>query len=148
VNPSGLAAHRRSDSDARQAARIAIERALDELQASVSDMRGALVASVDGLPFAHNLRTGDPASVAAMASTAAGLGKRITGDLGLGAFDESVVRGSNGYVAVYSAGPLAVLAVIAVEGANLGRVHIEARRCARKIAEALAAPPGDRADER
>ncbi len=132
--------HDRAATQSNQAARAAIERALSELAASVPDLRGALVASVDGLPLAHSLRSGDPASIAAMASTTAGLGKRVASDLGLGGFAESVVRGEHGYLAVYSAGPIAVLAAIASEGANLGRVHLESRRCAARIAAALQRP--------
>jgi len=39
---------------------------------------------------------------------------------------------------VYAAGPTGVLAVQAPQGANLGLVHLEARRIAREVAEALA----------
>ena len=79
----------------------------------------------------------DPAGIAAMAATAAGLGKRIVGDFSFGSFAECVVRAEGGYFVVYSVGRLGVLAVMASEGANLGRVHLEARRCAAKVARAL-----------
>jgi predicted regulator of Ras-like GTPase activity (Roadblock/LC7/MglB family) len=127
----------RSDSDGKRAARQIIVGGLEELLASVPELIGAIVASVDGLPIAHAMRDGDPAGLAAMASTAAGLGKHLVADQSLGAFAESVVRGELGYFAVYTAGSRAVLAVIAAEGANLGRVHLQARRCATKIASAL-----------
>ncbi|MBA3747600.1 MAG: roadblock/LC7 domain-containing protein [Solirubrobacterales bacterium] len=111
--------------------------ALADLRGTVSDVLGVIVASVDGLPMAHDVRTGDPASIAAMAATAAGLGKRIVDDFDIGGFAECVVRAEGGYFVVYSAGRVAVLAVMASEGANLGRVHLAARHCAAKVADAV-----------
>jgi predicted regulator of Ras-like GTPase activity (Roadblock/LC7/MglB family) len=120
-----------------EAARTEIQRAVFELRGAISDVVGAIVASVDGLPMAHDVHGHDPAGIAAMAATAAGLGKRIVGDFDFGGFAECVVRAEGGYFVVYSVGRVAVLAVMASEGANLGRVHLEARRCATKIASAL-----------
>jgi predicted regulator of Ras-like GTPase activity (Roadblock/LC7/MglB family) len=127
----------RSHGQAEEHARHHIQDALADLRGTVSDVLGAIIASVDGLPMAHDVRTGDPASIAAMAATAAGLGKRIVDDFEFGGFAECVVRAEGGYFVVYSAGRTAVLAVMASEGANLGRVHLAARRCATKVADAL-----------
>jgi len=114
-----------------------IHSALSTLRASLPHLRGVLVASVDGLPVAQDVRGIDPAGVAAMAATAAGLGKRLIEDFQLGEFAESVVRAERGYFVVYSAGGTAVLACIAEDGINLGRLHLEARRCAFAVAELL-----------
>jgi predicted regulator of Ras-like GTPase activity (Roadblock/LC7/MglB family) len=119
------------------AARENVQRAIFELRGAITDVVGAIVASVDGLPMAHDVRDHDPAGIAAMAATAAGLGKRIVDDFAFGAFAECVVRAEGGYFVVYGVGRVAVLAVMASEGANLGRVHLEARRCVTKIASAL-----------
>lgn len=107
------------------------------LRSAVPDLLGSLVASVDGLPLAHDVHDDDPAGIAAMAATAAGLGKRLVESFSFGEFDESVVRARGGYFVVYSAGPRAVLATTASAGANLGRLHLEARRCAMRVALAL-----------
>jgi predicted regulator of Ras-like GTPase activity (Roadblock/LC7/MglB family) len=128
----------RHDGVAEDTARRAIHTALRDLRARVPDLVGAIVASVDGLPIADDVLDHDPAGIAAMAATAAGLSKRIVGDFAFGDFAECVVRASGGYFAVYSAGRSAVLAALATEGANLGRLHLEARRCAAQIASALA----------
>ena len=111
---------------------------LRRLRTSIPDLRGVMVASVDGLPVAHDLRDADAAGAAAMAATAAGLGKRLIEDFDIGEFAESVVRADSGYFVVYSAGPTAVLACIATDAVNLGRLHLEARRCATSVAEQLA----------
>jgi predicted regulator of Ras-like GTPase activity (Roadblock/LC7/MglB family) len=47
------------------------------------------------------------------------------------------VRGRDGYLIVYSAGPRAVLAVLASGEANLGLLHHVARRTASRISELL-----------
>ena len=107
------------------------------LRNAVPDLLGALVATVDGLPLAHDVRDDDPAGIAAMAATAAGLGQRLVENFSFGDFDENVVRARGGYFVVYSAGPMAVLATTASAGANLGRLHLEARRCAMRVALAL-----------
>ena len=127
----------RSDGVGDRAARQNIQEALVVLRCSVPDLLGSLVASVDGLPLAHDVNGDDPAGIAAMAATAAGLGKRLIENFSFGEFDESVVRARNGYFVVYSAGPVAVLATTASAGANLGRLHLEARRCALRVALAL-----------
>lgn len=131
----------RSTGVAEEVVRDRIQVALADLRCAVTDVIGAIIASVDGLPMAHNVRNGDPASIAAMAATAAGLGKRIVDDFAFGRFAECVVRAEGGYFVVYSAGRVAVLAVMASEGANLGRVHLEARRCATRVAGALEGGP-------
>ena len=116
----------------------AVKGVLGELLAALPDAHGCLVASVDGLPIAADLRGGDPAGLAAMAATAAGLANRIVAELELGDFAESVVRAGDGYFVVYDVGRTAVLAVLAGDAANLGRIHIQARRVIPAISDLLA----------
>lgn len=114
-----------------------IEEALRNLKAGVPEIRGALVATTDGLPVATDFPEGEAARIAAMAATALGLGKRIAQSTALGGLEEVVVRGAEGYLVVYSAGAHAVLAVSAPAGANLGLIHLEARGAARSIGNVL-----------
>jgi predicted regulator of Ras-like GTPase activity (Roadblock/LC7/MglB family) len=79
----------------------------------------------------------DSPRTAAMAATALGLGRRVVEVFGHGDFQETLTRGSDGYLVVYSAGPRGVLAVMAPAQANLGLLHHEARRVAAHIAEIL-----------
>ena len=127
----------RADGFSEEAASHDLQTSIVVLRAAVPDVRGVLVASVDGLPLAYDVGDEDPAGIAAMAATAAGLGKRLIESFEFGEFAESVVRAEFGYFVVYSAGPVAVLSVMASAGANLGRLHLEARRCAVTIARAL-----------
>ncbi|MEU6238731.1 diacylglyceryl transferase, partial [Kitasatospora sp. NPDC047058] len=56
---------------------------------------------------------------------------------GQGEFRESLVRGEHGYVATYAAGGSCVLTLLAHPDANVGRLHLEARRSAQRIAALL-----------
>ncbi len=111
---------------------------LDNLRASVPGIRGALIATVDGLAIARSFADGtDYQRVAAMSATALGLGKRIAETLGAGEFTETSVSGRNGNAYIYATGPKAVLTVITNADPNLGLLHMEARDAAKRIAGIL-----------
>jgi uncharacterized protein len=115
-----------------------LQHVLDELQEEVSDVQGAMLASRDGLPIVSTMDPVDASRVAAMAATVLALGARVVETTGLGTFDEAVIQSDNGTFVVYDAGDLAALAVMAQARANLGLVHIEARRAAEVLAHLMA----------
>lgn len=111
---------------------------LHTLRGNLPELRGALVATVDGLPIAQTFADGTDANrVAAMAATALGLGKRINDTLGAGELSEMSVTGLDGQVFVYATGKKGVLAVVTPPGMNLGLLHMEARDAARTVAVVL-----------
>lgn len=111
---------------------------LQTLRSSLPELRGALVATVDGLPIAQTFSDNTDANrVAAMAATALGLGKRINDTLGAGDLSEMSVTGLEGQVFVYATGKKGVLAVVTPPGMNLGLLHMEARDAARTVAIVL-----------
>lgn len=111
---------------------------LNTLRASMPELRGALVATVDGLPIAKAMSDGtDAQRVAAMAATALGLGKRINDTLGSGQLTDMSVGGMDGQVYIYAAGNKGVLAVVCPAGVNLGLLHMEARDAAQSVASIL-----------
>ncbi|MFG2195917.1 roadblock/LC7 domain-containing protein [Streptomyces sp. NPDC048639] len=115
---------------------------LDELKgllARVPHLTGALAASVDGLVLAES--TGSEAEAegtAALTAAALGVALRLTDATGRGDFRELVIRGEQGYVATYAAGTGAVLTVLAGPRANVGRLHLEARRSSARIGDVVA----------
>jgi uncharacterized protein len=116
----------------------ALQQTLSTLRSAIPEVRGALVASTDGLPMAQNLSgTEDPNRVAAMAATALGLGKRIADTLNAGTLSETSVSGTNGQIYLYAAGTKGVLVVVAGANANVGMIHLEARDAAKSIAALL-----------
>ena len=117
---------------------------IDRLQLAIKAMRsampavsGVMIASSDGLTLAHDIAEEDSPRTAAMAATALGLGRRVVEVFGHGLFQETLTRGSNGYLVVYSAGSKGVLAIMAPANVNLGLLHHEARRVAAHIADIL-----------
>lgn len=115
-----------------------LQATLQTLRSSLPELRGALIATVDGLPIAQSFSDNTDANrVAAMAATALGLGKRINDTLGAGDLTEMSVAGSNGQVFVYATGRKGVLAVVAPAAMNLGLLHMEARDAAQTVAIVL-----------
>ncbi len=115
-----------------------LQATLQTLRSSLPELRGALIATVDGLPIAQTFSDSTDANrVAAMAATALGLGKRINDTLGAGDLSEMSVSGDNGQVYVYATGPKGVLAVVAPPAMNLGLLHMEARDAAKTVALVL-----------
>lgn len=111
---------------------------LQNLRSSLPELRGAIVATTDGLPIAQNFSDNTDANrVAAMAATALGLGKRINDTLSTGQLNEMSVSGLGGQVFIYSVGAKGVLAVVAPAETNLGLLHMEARDVARAVASIL-----------
>jgi predicted regulator of Ras-like GTPase activity (Roadblock/LC7/MglB family) len=114
----------------------ALKNQLEALQAAIPDLKGVLLASTDGLPVAHSLTNGaDPNRVAAMATAACSLGRKVTETFGTGNLGEVAVQAEEGAMFVYSVGSKAVLAVLSPRGANAGLIHLEAREVAKEIGE-------------
>ena len=111
---------------------------LTNLRSSMPELRGALIATADGLPIAQSFSDNTDANrVAAMAATALGLSKRINDTLGAGNLSEMSVSGLNGQVFIYSVGAKGALAVVTPAGVNLGLLHMEARDAAQAVANVL-----------
>jgi len=114
----------------------ALKNHLESLRNSIPELRGVLLASSEGLPVAHSLSNGsDPNRVAAMAAAASTLGKRISESMSTGNLSEVAIRGDDGMLFIYAAGPKAVLAVMGPMGSNAGLIHLEARGTAKEIGE-------------
>ena len=114
----------------------ALKNELEALHNAIPELKGVLLASVDGLPIAHSLTNGaDPNRVAAMATAACSLGRRISDSFGTGELGEVAVQAEEGALFVYSAGSKAILAVLSPRGANAGLIHLEARQAAQQISD-------------
>ncbi|MER7374364.1 roadblock/LC7 domain-containing protein [Streptomyces lanatus] len=123
---------------------------LDEfrrLRARVPQLTGALAAGVDGLVLAHDTPGVEPDGLAALTAAALGVAMRTADATGRGDFRELLLHGTDGYVATYAAGRTAVLTLLATDGVNVGRLHLEGRRAGARIGElvdAEATPPPKR----
>ncbi|MFG2894595.1 roadblock/LC7 domain-containing protein [Streptomyces sp. NPDC048248] len=106
---------------------------LHGLRDQIRHFQGGMVASADGMVIAHDLRDIEPDGLAALTAAAIGVAKRLTEATGQGPFEESLTRGTSGYIAAYSAGSSAVLTAVAGPDTNVGRLHLQARRAAARI---------------
>ncbi len=114
-----------------------LARVIYDMRRSIPELHGVMIASTDGLPISHDFPEPEAERVAAMAATALGLGRRITERTGLGALHETVVRGDQGYLVVYSAGENAVLVMSGPITSNLGLMRIEARSASTVVSQVL-----------
>lgn len=127
------------------AAEIAVLAEIRTLRERIAHLTGSLVASADGLLIAHDLPPAiEPGGMAALTTSQLSLSHRLALTAHGGAFHEVVIRGTEGYVIINSAGPTASLTVLTGPGVNVGRLHLEARPVARRIAHHLAEGAPDR----
>jgi predicted regulator of Ras-like GTPase activity (Roadblock/LC7/MglB family) len=115
-----------------------LQKSVDGLRSAIPELRGVLLASIEGLPIAHSLSNGADANrVAAMAAAASSLGRRVSESLNVGSLVEISVSAAEGQIFLYSAGGKGVLAVMGPAGCNAGLVHLEARGIAKDLGEMM-----------
>ncbi|WP_395570663.1 roadblock/LC7 domain-containing protein [Streptomyces sp. BK79] len=115
---------------------------LHRLRNRVPQLTGSLAATVDGLVLAHDAPGTEPEGLAALTAAALGVAQRMADATARGGFRELLLRGADGYVATYAAGPAAVLTLLADGRVNVGRLHLEGRRGGARIGELVAARIG------
>jgi predicted regulator of Ras-like GTPase activity (Roadblock/LC7/MglB family) len=102
---------------------------LRALQESTPEIEGAAIVSPDGLAIASVLAPPiEEDRVAAMSAAMVSLGERISAELGRGKMDQVYIKGNNGFALLTSAGPQAVLTVMASSEARLGLLLLELRK--------------------
>ncbi|GHB46491.1 hypothetical protein GCM10010377_41710 [Streptomyces viridiviolaceus] len=111
---------------------------LHRLRNRVPQLTGSLAATVDGLVLAHDAPGTEPEGLAALTAAALGVAHRIADATARGEFRELLLRGTEGYVATYAAGPTAVLTLLADGRVNVGRLHLEGRRSGARIGDLVA----------
>jgi len=101
---------------------------LRALQTSTPEIEGTAIVSPDGLSIASVLTPPiEEDRVAAMSAAMLSLGDRIAKELGRGKMEQVYIRGSKGYALLTSAGPNAVLTVMARIESRLGLLLLELR---------------------
>jgi uncharacterized protein len=112
-----------------------IQAELQSVKDHVTGVLGSVVATSDGFLIAHDLPDGEPQQVAALAATTHALALRATLTTGRGQFHHTVTRGSHGYLAVYSLGDSAVVAIIGTPRLNVGMLQCHARVVVSQLAK-------------
>jgi predicted regulator of Ras-like GTPase activity (Roadblock/LC7/MglB family) len=116
-----------------------LEVLLGTLRQAIPQIRGALIASTDGLPIAHSLPHGtDPTEYAALAATLTDHGRRLGEGANSGDLNEVAIQGAVGRAFLFSTpAQAAVLAVFTELDCNTGLLRFEARKIARIVASVL-----------
>ena len=123
----------------------AVLQELDRLRSRVPELSGSVLATTDGLVVAHDAHGIEPDGLAALAAAHLALARRFAHAVNHGELRESVVECDRGYITTYTAGPTALLTLVTSGDANLAMVHLEARRCVRRLVRILSVetkPPG------
>ena len=114
-----------------------IDKKLERLRSTIG-VEGCAVITVEGLPISSALPLDIPTEkVSAMCVAALSVAKQINRELKRGEFDMQIVKGSDGYTIIMSAGPNSVLVTLTERDALLGLVYMEAKKVARELAEIL-----------
>jgi predicted regulator of Ras-like GTPase activity (Roadblock/LC7/MglB family) len=111
---------------------------LNRLRGRLAELAGSVLATTDGLVVAHDAHGLEPDSLAALAAAHLALARRFAHAVNHGELRESVVECDRGYITSYTAGPSAVLTLVTTGDANLAMVHLEARRCVRRLVRIMA----------
>jgi uncharacterized protein len=113
-----------------------IQDILHGLVTSSTDVEGAALVTMDGLPLASALPAGiDEDRVSAMAAAALSMGERTVAELRRGNLEQVYVKGSGGYIILMQAGPEAVLETISNSVARLGLLLLDMKRAAAELAK-------------
>jgi predicted regulator of Ras-like GTPase activity (Roadblock/LC7/MglB family) len=122
----------------------ALQRTLRHVLDGSIGIEGALVATTEGLLVAAEFATstqlisrGQAEVVAAMASSAVGIGLHFTRQLGLGDSTACVVQGSDGCVGVQRVGSRGVLVLFGGDGLNMARLNLAVRLALPRVHEVL-----------
>jgi predicted regulator of Ras-like GTPase activity (Roadblock/LC7/MglB family) len=110
---------------------------LDRLRGRMPELSGSVLATTDGLVVAHDAHDIEPDSLAALAAAHLALARRFAHAVNHGDLREAVVECDRGYITTYTAGPNALLTLVTSGDANLAMVHLEARRCVRRLVKIL-----------
>ena len=109
------------------------------IRKNVPGVRGSITATADGLLVAHDVHGLEPTQIAALVAAMHAVAVRASLSTECGQFREAITRGSDGYLAVYAAGPAAIVAVLGVRDLNIGMLNFQARKMIDRIAQHAAA---------
>ncbi len=120
-------------------AKVLASREADNILSEVSGVTAVVVATVDGFDVASAMRQGDPARVAAMASSISAISSVVSQEASLGRNKSVTIDTESGFAVVFSVHrPDAdlVINVIADGSAILGQVSYRTAQFAKSLAEA------------
>jgi uncharacterized protein len=117
------------------------------IRQNVPGVRGSITATRDGLLLAHDMHGLEPTQIAALVAATHAVAVRASLSTECGQLKEVITRGTDGYLAVYAAGPAAIVAVLGMSELNVAMLNLKGRPIIERIAEHSAGlARGPRAD--
>ncbi|MFD4671782.1 roadblock/LC7 domain-containing protein [Lentzea sp. NPDC058450] len=118
----------------------ALNAEMRKLREAVAGVTDTMIAASDGIPIVADVaKNVDPAHISALAASSLGIARQSAEVIGMGTLSQTVVFGSEGYMAVYAIGRLSLLVVLGDKGLNLGRLLHESRPVIERVGAILAA---------
>ena len=115
-----------------------LKKLLKTLQASTPGLLGAGIISTDGFAIASELpQSVEERRVAAMSAAILALGEQTTAEFEHGKLARVFVEGETGTTIIMSAGPDAVLSVVARKDAKLGLVFLQMEHTAELVGKVM-----------
>jgi predicted regulator of Ras-like GTPase activity (Roadblock/LC7/MglB family) len=116
-----------------------------DLRERVPGVTGALVAAFDGQLVAADLDRGasqrvDPGALASIAAASIGVAQQVVGLTRQGVLGQAVTRTSQGHVAVYAVGDVALLAVLGDDRLDLDELNQKSRPSVDRMHAILTGP--------
>jgi uncharacterized protein len=105
------------------------------IRKNVPGVRGSITATSDGLLLAHDVHDLEPTQIAALVAATHAVGVRASLSTDCGQLKEVIVRGTDGYLAVYGAGDIAIVAVLGTSELNIAMLNFQARKMIDRVAE-------------
>jgi|WetSurMetagenome_2_1015567.scaffolds.fasta_scaffold472021_2 uncharacterized protein len=106
----------------------------EELYADIPEIRGILLATVEGLPLVYDFKEEHSADrVAALAASALGIGNRLMPLVDMDQVSELSVSNASGRIYLCTVGASATLCILTPRGINAGMLHLKAGQVARQF---------------
>lgn len=108
------------------------------LRENVTGVTDTVIAASDGIPIITDVaKNVEPAHISALAAADLGIARQAAEVMGLGALTQTVVFGTEGYMAVYAVGRMSLMVALGDKGLNLGRLLHESRPVVERIGSIL-----------
>lgn len=115
-----------------------LEAILKKLLSDNPNITIATISSVEGLPILSLIPRGsNETMISAMVAALLSISEKAVMEMQIGEFTQLYIKGFDGYVLVFEAGPTAVLAVSTTSKVKLGLIFLECERAAKEIADII-----------
>jgi hypothetical protein len=104
------------------------------IRQNVPGVRGSITATRDGLLLAHDMHGLEPTQIAALVAATHAVAVRASLSTECGQLKEVITRGTDGYLAVYAAGPAAIVAILGTSELNVAMLNLKGRPIIERIA--------------